>query len=106
MGAVASPRERTYAFPSIGLDVSLSMQVPLRNIKSTDGTHVSVDKSRFRSGMALWDASFVLAEFMSRHCDLAQVAEVQELMNESGTIWNTWKGKRGVEIGAGLGLPS
>merc|ERR1711933_52143 len=56
--------------------------------------------------MALWDASFALAEFMSRHCDLTQVAEVQALMDENDTIRNTWKGKRGVEIGAGLGLPS
>merc|ERR1719356_2084195 len=43
---------------------------------------------------------------MSRHCDLTQVAEVQALMDERDTIWNTWKGKRGGEIGAGLGLPS
>ena len=83
------------------------MQVPLMNLKK-GGTYISVDKSRFRSGMALWDASFALAEFMSRHCDLAQVAEVQELMDGdgTGTIWNTWKGKSGVELGAGLGLPS
>ena len=27
-------------------------------------------------------------------------------MSESGRIWNSWKGKSGVEIGAGLGLPS
>ena len=56
--------------------------------------------------MALWDASFVLAEFMSRHCDLAQVAEVKELLDESDTKWNSWKGKRGVELGSGLGVPS
>merc|ERR1712216_87788 len=43
---------------------------------------------------------------MGRHCDLAQVAEVKELMGQSAMTWNSWKGKRGVELGAGLGLPS
>ena len=47
-----------------------------------------------------------MAEFTSKHCDLAQVAEVKELMDQSGMTWNSWKGKRGVELGAGLGLPS
>merc|ERR550514_1857206 len=55
--------------------------------------------------MALWEASFVLAEFLSRS-DLSDVAEVKELMGKSGAWWNSWKGKSGVELGAGLGLPS
>ena len=46
------------------------------NLKKGDGTYLGVDKSWFRSGMALLDASFALAEFMSKHCDLAQIAEV------------------------------
>ena len=61
--AAASPYERKYEFPAVRLNVSLSMQVPLMNLKK-GGTYTSVDKSQFRSGMALWDASFVLAEFM------------------------------------------
>merc|ERR1739848_861815 len=80
------------------------MGVPVMNLKKNDGT--SADRSRFRLGMALWDASFVLAEFMSNHRDLAQLREVQELMGESGKTWNSWNGKCGVELGAGLGLPS
>ena len=43
--AEASPRQRKYAFPRIGLDVSLSMQVPRINLKKGDGTYTSVDKS-------------------------------------------------------------
>ena len=71
------------------------------------GTPVeSLSIGNFRSGMQLWDASFVLAEFLSRHGDLAQIAEIKELMGESGMRWTSWKGKSGVELGAGLGLPS
>ena len=88
------------------LNVALSMQAPLANFKRKDGTSASADNSRFRSGMALWDASFVLAEFLSRHGDLAQIAEIKELMGESGMRWTSWKGKSGLELGAGLGLPS
>ena len=57
-------------------------------------------------GMVLWDTSFVLGEFLSRQGDLAQVEEFKKLMGESGMLWNSWKGKSGVELGAGLGLPS
>ena len=60
----------------MGLDVSPSMHVPFMNLKKNNGTYSSADKSRFRLGMALWDASFALAAFMSRHHELAQVAEV------------------------------
>ena len=48
----------------------------------------------------------MLAEFLSWHGDLAQTAEVKELMTESGMCLNSWKAKSGVELGAGLGLPS
>ena len=60
----------------------------------------------FNMGMVLWDTSFVLGEFLSRQGDLAQVEEFKTLMGESGMLWNSWKGKSGVELGAGLGLPS
>ena len=75
-------------------------------MKAEDGICMSKDESveplfgRFRSGMQPWDASFVLAEFLSRHGALAQVAEVQGSVQESGTQWNSWKGKIGVELGA------
>merc|ERR1712216_115651 len=56
--------------------------------------------------MVLFDASFVLAEFLSRHIDLTRVAEVKELMGEHAMRWNNWGRKHGLELGAGLGLPS
>lgn len=103
--AVASQHVRTYKFPSLSLDVALSTQVPGLLMKAQDGIHMTADRS-VRTGMVLWEAAFVLAEFLSRHSDLAKLAEVKELMGENGTWWNGWKGKSGVELGAGLGLPS
>eukprot|EP00746_Dinoflagellata_sp_MGD_P078121 gnl/MRDRNA2_/MRDRNA2_31263_c0_seq1.p1 gnl/MRDRNA2_/MRDRNA2_31263_c0~~gnl/MRDRNA2_/MRDRNA2_31263_c0_seq1.p1 ORF type:complete len:219 (-),score=31.05 gnl/MRDRNA2_/MRDRNA2_31263_c0_seq1:617-1252(-) len=91
--AVASQRERTYKFPSIGLEVALNTKVPLT--KATDSACTSVDElgatcdARFRSGMAMWEASFVLAEFLSRHRDFGQLAEVHELMGEVGVQWGS-----------------
>ena len=70
------------------------------------GKSVRTIGGRCRSGMALWEASFVMAEFLSRHGDLAQIPEIKELMGESGMCWTSWRGKSGVELGAGLGLPS
>merc|ERR1712060_506415 len=108
----ASRQTSTYDFPRIGVEIVLERQVPSRLIEAETSSHrsgVEWDSTlsgRFRSGMSLWDASFVLAELLSKHYDLLQVAEVQELMGEKVKIWNSLKGKRGVEIGAGLGLPS
>jgi len=104
---MAGQHVRNYTFPKIKLDVSLSMQVPSRLLRAEDGTRMQgTIGGRFRSGMALFDTSFVLAEFLSRHDDLGQVVEVKELMGESNTRWDSWKRKSGVELGAGLGLPS
>ena len=56
-----------------------------------DGTRVSASESEgtiggsFKSGMVVWDTSFVLSEFLSRQGDLAQVVEVKKLMGEKGT---------------------
>merc|ERR1711937_126888 len=83
-------------FPSISLDVALSMQVPEAHGSARIQGH----------GMVVWEASFLLAEFLSRHFNLAQVEAVKELMEESGTQWEGWEEKTGLELGAGLGLPS
>eukprot|EP00747_Dinoflagellata_sp_TGD_P096942 gnl/TRDRNA2_/TRDRNA2_166985_c0_seq3.p1 gnl/TRDRNA2_/TRDRNA2_166985_c0~~gnl/TRDRNA2_/TRDRNA2_166985_c0_seq3.p1 ORF type:complete len:345 (-),score=56.72 gnl/TRDRNA2_/TRDRNA2_166985_c0_seq3:18-1004(-) len=106
--AVASQCERKYLFPTIGLDVALSTKVP--HLKAKGGSCTSTDDPtgtcdpRFRSGMAVWEASFVLSEFLSRYENLAQIAEVKELIGPKR--WDSWRGKSGVELGAGLGLPS
>ena len=73
--AVASQRVHKYMFPGISLDVVLSTQVPIPLGK--DGTRVSASESEgtiggsFKSGMVVWDTSFVLSEFLSRQGDLA-----------------------------------
>ena len=109
---VASQRVRKYAFPSMSFDVALSTQVPSSLMKANDGATTSVCKlgraigGRFRSSMVLFDASFMLAEFLSWHDSLLQVAEVKELMRVTGTRWSNWKKTRGEEVGAGLGLLS
>ena len=109
---VASQRVYAYAFPSISLDVTLSMEVPTSLSKAKVGTGLTLADSagkiggRFRSGMAVWEASLVMAEFLTRHGGLSQVTEVKELMGVNGTSWNCWKEKSGVELGAGLCLPS
>jgi len=67
--AVVTQRVREYTFPSISLEVALNMQVPVPVKKDTIGEKVT-------SGTALWEGSFALAEFLSRHSDLAQIADV------------------------------
>ena len=47
-----------------------------------------------------------MADFLSRYSNLAQVSDLQHLVEESGTLWQDWKLKKGLELGAGLGLPS
>eukprot|EP00746_Dinoflagellata_sp_MGD_P094469 gnl/MRDRNA2_/MRDRNA2_375612_c0_seq1.p1 gnl/MRDRNA2_/MRDRNA2_375612_c0~~gnl/MRDRNA2_/MRDRNA2_375612_c0_seq1.p1 ORF type:complete len:136 (+),score=26.01 gnl/MRDRNA2_/MRDRNA2_375612_c0_seq1:51-458(+) len=92
--ALAAQRVRTYRFPCISLDVALSMQVPTsimagKGIAPTSACESATEanNARFAEGMTLWEASFALAEFLSRHGDLAQVAEVQELMGDSCPWW-------------------
>merc|ERR1719171_3260961 len=88
------------------------MQVP--NLEAESSSCIGVDNSsrtldqRFtgKLGTMVWGASFALAEFLSRHSNLAQVEELKELMEARCMWWSNWKLKSGVELGAGLGLPS
>lgn len=89
----------------MSVEVALSMQVPSPIMKAKDGPCMGgTIGGSFRSGMIPWETSFVL--LLSRHGDLAQTAEVKELMLESGMCPNGWEAKSAVELGAGLGLPS
>eukprot|EP00746_Dinoflagellata_sp_MGD_P131976 gnl/MRDRNA2_/MRDRNA2_65709_c0_seq1.p1 gnl/MRDRNA2_/MRDRNA2_65709_c0~~gnl/MRDRNA2_/MRDRNA2_65709_c0_seq1.p1 ORF type:complete len:122 (+),score=24.30 gnl/MRDRNA2_/MRDRNA2_65709_c0_seq1:345-710(+) len=67
--AVASQFERTYAFPSINLSVSLTVKVP--RLKAKDELLSVTDKHFSGTGMLVWEASFMLAEFLSRHSNFA-----------------------------------
>jgi hypothetical protein len=56
--------------------------------------------------VALWEGSFVLAEWLSRQTDPRRSKDVTAA---AGEVWGGdggWEGKTGVELGAGLGLPS
>ena len=88
-------------------DVELSSKTPT----SYRGTGKSrVDDScggsgRGNTGVTLWEGSFVLAEWLSRR---GEPGASEDVVDASILAWAgaTWKGKVGVELGAGLGLPS
>lgn len=113
--AVSKQRTLSYEFPALSTHaessfVKLSSKTPT-SYQGTD--RVRVDDScggwgRGNTGVALWEGSFVLAEWLSRQSTPTGSDEMAEVMrgawgpNESGG----WRGMTGVELGAGLGLPS
>ena len=60
---------------------------------------------RGNTGVTLWEGSFVLAEWLSRR---GEPGASEDVVDATDGAWAgaTWKGKVGVELGAGLGLPS
>ena len=114
--AVSKQRILSYEFPALSTHVPSSSSVKLSSKTPTSyqGTdRVRVDDScggwgRGNTGVALWEGSFVLAEWLSRQGTPTGSPEMAEVMsgawgpNESGG----WRGMIGVELGAGLGLPS
>ena len=105
--AVSAQRTLRYRFPAIDADVKLSSKTPT----SYRGTGKSrVDDScggsgRGNTGVALWEGSFVLAEWLSRR---GEPGASEDVVDAADGAWAgaTWEGKVGVELGAGLGLPS
>eukprot|EP00435_Cladocopium_sp_Y103_P054561 s421_g17.t2 len=111
-----------YDFPALQLEVKLHAETPgqqhrrrrrvrasaLRESEELGGDPQRADGGT--TGVALWEASFVLAEWLSRHGDaaggLAASRAFQELMKDSAPKRWRWAKKRGVELGAGLGLPA
>ena len=61
---------------------------------------------RGNTGVALWEGSFVLAESLSRQTDPRRSKDVTAAAGEAWGGDDGWRGKTGVELGAGLGLPS
>ena len=105
--AVSAQRTLRYRFPAIDADVELSSKTPT----SYRGTGKSrVDDScggsgRGNTGVTLWEGSFVLAEWLSRR---GEPGASEDIVDATDGAWAgaTWEGKVGVELGAGLGLPS
>ncbi len=90
--------------------VALASTTP-QSFKGTQKERSRVDDScggwgRGNTGVALWEGSFVLAEWLSRQTDPSRSKDVTAA---AGEVWGGdggWEGKTGVELGAGLGLPS
>eukprot|EP00439_Symbiodinium_sp_Y106_P042396 s2406_g5.t1 len=120
-------QELRYDFPALGgLQVTLQAATPgqpsrtrrrVRAAALREQSELKGDPQRAdggTTGVALWEASFVLAEWLSRQGDgqggLLACSALQELLKGAGKAqrarWRRWRGKVGVELGAGLGLPS
>jgi len=56
--------------------------------------------------VALWEGSFVLAEWLSRQKTPHCTTGIKEALDGAWGKDANWSGKVGVELGAGLGLPS
>ena len=106
--AVSEQRTLTYEFPALGSTVELTAATP-QSYKGTD--RVRVDDScggwgRGNTGVALWEGSFVLAEWLSRQKTPHSTAGIRESLDGAWGKDANWSDKVGVELGAGLGLPS
>jgi hypothetical protein len=106
--AVSAQRTLSYDFPALGSSVSLTAETP----QSYEGTdRVRVDDScggwgRGNTGVALWEGSFVLAEWLSRQKTPLSTEGIEKALAGAWGERASWDGKVGVELGAGLGLPS
>eukprot|EP00982_Pelagococcus_subviridis_P009056 30897-Pelagococcus_subviridis.AAC.18 len=113
--AVSAQRKRSYDFPSLGSRdscsiVTLTSRIPMHY---GNATVERVDDSchgwgRGDTGVTLWEGSFVLAEWLSRALNPRHSNEISAAMSGhwSHLASDTWEGRVGVELGAGLGLPS
>ena len=105
-GAREAPASPTGAFCSI----ALASATPQR-FEGTSKERSRVDDScggygRGNTGVALWEGAFVLAEWLSRQTDPGRSKDVSAAVGEAWGGDRGWTGKTGVELGAGLGLPS
>ena len=111
-GGVSASERRTpgESAESAFCSVALASTTP-RSFKGTSKEQSRVDDScggwgRGNTGVALWEGSFVLAEWLSRQTDPRRSKDVTAAAGEAWGGDDGWRGKTGVELGAGLGLPS
>lgn len=110
VSASESPGVRRSEAESAFCSVALASTTP-RSFKGTSKEQSRVDDScggwgRGNTGVALWEGSFVLAEWLSRQTDPRRSKDVTAAAGEAWGGDDGWRGKTGVELGAGLGLPS
>jgi hypothetical protein len=103
--ATCQRREKTFAFPA------------LTGVGPLNLTHGNVTiawqpagRGLAHTGLAPWDASYVLAEWMSRYPCPSSVPALQQILGvddeNDARKWQQWGNKHGVELGAGVGLLS
>ena len=106
--AVSSRRSLSYEFPALMSTIELIAGTP----QSYKGTNrIRVDDScgglgRGNTGVALWEGSFVLAEWLSRQKTPHSTVGIKDALRGDWGKETKWNDKIGVELGAGLGLPS
>lgn len=116
----SAQRELKYDFPALGgVQVALHGETPgqrhttrhrvraseLQDLEELGGDPQRADGGT--TGVALWEASFVLAEWLSRQGGAGnQLSNLLVAEKKTRLKWKRWDDKIGVELGAGLGLPS
>ena len=94
--ATGERRTRTFAFP------------PASGVEPVTIAWRPAGRGLAQTGLAPWDALYVLADFLCRHPVPSALPALQQLGAEDsgGCAWQEWRGRSGVELGAGVGLLS
>ena len=85
--ATGERRTRTFAFP------------PASGVEPVTIAWRPAGRGLAQTGLAPWDASYVLADFLCRHPVPSALPAVQQLGAEDGggCAWQRWGGRSGVE---------
>lgn len=113
---VEEQRTLSYSFPTAGETAEGDYDVNGDDVFAEDAvpsfTMLLDSKAPGRqckgTGVAFWEASFVLADFIARNRHPNRIDEIKPWLSQMKTPakWDSWEGLSAVELGAGLGLPS
>lgn len=104
--AASTLREVRFSFPSPVGDVALRHSIGGGRTLA-GGPRRECTGATAATGFALWEDSYVLAEWLSRACSPAALAEIgvpPSVIPASLAGRKTWRGVAAVELGAGIGL--
>mmetsp|Transcript_23181 Transcript_23181/g.50884 ORF Transcript_23181/g.50884 Transcript_23181/m.50884 type:complete len:785 (-) Transcript_23181:87-2441(-) len=106
---MAVQRELQYEFPGIEKPIVLASETPGERLKHDQrNKEIGGDPQRSdgrATGVALWEASFVLAEWLARQKGGLWDSDLPSLLPRRCRL-RDWTKASVVELGAGLGLPS